>query len=124
MFTGPAIPRWDSVAAMRARWASLPRWKWLVPTAVVALYIIGAQPIVDFSQSCDDPVTIQRLEDNGRLESHQYCEEAATRTSAGGEFRLTFTRRLALYLALPRVRVFDVDFASGRALGFGLSATP
>src|SRR5436309_6142660 len=104
------------------RWSSWPRWEWLVPTAV-ALYLLGAAPVADFSQSCDDPVTLQKLEDNGRLESHQYCRVAATRFAAGGEFPLTSTRRLALFFVTPRVRVFDIDFASGRALGFGLSAT-
>jgi hypothetical protein len=107
-----------------ARWRSWPRWKWLVLTATV-VYVLGVQPVVDFS---DPPATSNAVPAPAFHATpipsvdHSFYPYQDPYSALWANLPVSH-RRLALYITVPRVRVFDVDFASGRALGFGLSAT-
>ena len=138
---GAALALLGGGMGITKRWSSWPHWKWLLPTALT-LYILGPQPVIDFSESCAGGTRQGQVCHYeivaGYFSDDVFVTNAWNPQSVGdlfGHNRVwhpeirrpdetpTVTRRLALYLVLPHVRLFDVDLANGRALGFGLSAT-
>jgi len=95
----------------------LGRWKFVLVVVIVVAYLVGPQPEFEWSDACPAGALIQRYPNvPGRhaecfSQDGRYLGVAATSPS----------RRVALYIARPGLRIFDFEFAPSLSLeGFGV----
>ena len=115
---------------MRKRWRSWPRWKWAIPTLVLAIYLSGAQPTV--LMNAEEIGCYGETEQNAfngtigcihneRVDPSCFSSTCVTMRawSPPGVINAEH-RQVALYLTNLKWRLFDVDVAErGHWLGFG-----
>ncbi|MDP9226009.1 MAG: hypothetical protein M3P18_19655 [Actinomycetota bacterium] len=98
-------------------WSFLRRWRIALPVIVVLAYLVGPQPELEWSDACPSGALIQRYPNVPGRRAECFSQDGRYLGLAA----VSPSRRVALYLTRPALRLFDLEFAPSLSLeGFGV----